>query len=736
MEINGHATEAVKPNGEHPENEKKRQIEIPDAQEPEPATKKARVEDGGEVSVNIETPKTEVKPLPKGTAPIKPEYIIKVANRVVDGADDGRVEIDDDAAEGNGKTPDMRDLGDHNGRQKGGKKKNRGANQTRDFGHSHDAQDLCMTRARDDEFSAKECRFGDRCNKLHDLRKYLAEGRRPDLDVFGGKCPVWEKTGVCPMGWKCLFVRSHMTEVTHPDGKKELCLVRDANRSLPDSEVEEGGLPGVVNNVSTEKKIALNRKKVDLSKSDQYIQWVEQDSNLVRKVFNAKKEDGTANMEEDRAKEYRAAFVDPPFKPSEKRRIYFGRETPVLAPLTTQGNLPFRRLCVEFGAGATYSEMAVGMHILQGQKSEWALLKAHESETAPPRFENPSGAVPGYDNSRDLKFGAQIAAHVPWVATKTTQVLSENLPHLRLIDLNCGCPIDKVFKEGAGSALLDMPSKLERMIRGMNVVSGEVPITCKLRLGVRDGKPTAQKTIERLAFGSTEASSILGAPGCAAITLHGRSRQQRYRSSANWNYIAECGAMIQSYREKQAELTDTVRDPDPSTQANGGRMYFLGNGDCYSHVDYFDHIDNARVDTVMIARGALIKPWIFEEIEKGQYLDKSATERLSYVEKFARYGIEAWGSDEVGLGFTRKFLLEYLSFTHRYIPIGILEHLPPKINDRPPAFRGRDDLETLLASNHYKDWIKISEMFLGPAPEGFKFEPKHKSNAYEVEAEG
>jgi hypothetical protein len=73
MEINGHATEAVKPNGEHPENEKKRQIEIPDAQEPVPATKRARVEDGGEVSVDIETPKTEVKPLPKGTAPIKPE---------------------------------------------------------------------------------------------------------------------------------------------------------------------------------------------------------------------------------------------------------------------------------------------------------------------------------------------------------------------------------------------------------------------------------------------------------------------------------------------------------------------------------------------------------------------------------------------------------------------------------------------------------------------------------------
>lgn len=73
MESDGHVTEAVKPNSEHLENEKKRQIEAPDAQEPEQATKKARFENGSEVAVNTDTAKTEVKPLPKGTAPIKPE---------------------------------------------------------------------------------------------------------------------------------------------------------------------------------------------------------------------------------------------------------------------------------------------------------------------------------------------------------------------------------------------------------------------------------------------------------------------------------------------------------------------------------------------------------------------------------------------------------------------------------------------------------------------------------------
>jgi len=276
------------------------------------------------------------------------------------------------------------------------------------------------------------------------------------------------------------------------------------------------------------------------------------------------------------------------------------------------------------------------------------------------------------------------------------------------------------------------------MIRGMNAVSGEIPITAKIRMGTASGKPTATKLIERISFGGYEARELLGAPGCAAITLHGRSRQQRYTKTADWEYIAECGALIKSYNEKKDDLTDTIHEPDARTQANTkeGRIYFIGNGDCYSHVDYLDHIQNAGVDSVMVARGALVKPWLFEEIEKGQYLDKSATERLAYVEKFARYGLEAWGSDEVGVGCTRRFLLEWLSFAHRYVPIGILAHLPPSLQDRPPAYRGRNELETLLASDDYLDWIKISEMFLGPAHKDFKFQPKHKSNSHEIEAEG
>jgi tRNA-dihydrouridine synthase 3 len=484
----------------------------------------------------------------------------------------------------------------------------------------------------------------------------------------------------------------------------ELVLTDDLQQVTSSTEEEEEeNRKGVVNVVGTKDKLDLARRRLTTEKSEKYTEWLERDTKEMEKIYHQRKD----AAEEDK-QENRAQFTDPPYLPSEKKRLYFGPETPVLAPLTTQGNLPFRRMCVEFGAQLTYSEMAMTLPLIQGQKSEWALMKAHESEILPPRY-TPKSIVQGYDNSKDLKFGAQVSASKPWQALKGAEILSRLVPHLRVIDLNCGCPIELVYRQGAGSALLDAPSKLEKMIRGMNVVSGDIPITAKIRMGTRDGKPTAQKTIERLAFGGYEARERLGAPGCAAITLHGRSRQQRYTRSADWSYIAECAALVQSYNKKKDEITDTIREPDARTQANipDGKMYFIGNGDCYSHVDYLDHIQNAGVDSVMVARGALIKPWIFEEIEKGQYIDKSATERLSYIEKFVRYGLEAWGSDEVGVGQTRRFLLEWLSFAYRYVPVGILDHLPPSLQDRPPAYRGRNDLETLLASDNYLDWIKI-----------------------------
>ncbi|CAK7215462.1 tRNA-dihydrouridine synthase 3 [Sporothrix curviconia] len=727
-----------------------------------------------------------------GIAMIKEEYLIKGVGNDPRGPR-AEAEVDDDAAEGRD-SRDSRDARDGGGGGRKNRKKG-GQNKDRDFGRSRDAQKLCSSVSHSPEFSPKSCRYGDNCRALHGLRKYLyGGGRRGDLETFGGQCPVFAAYGRCPSGWKCRFVSSHMKEVEHADGRKELVLLGEADGAKAGAKGENGAdgaaytedddaRPGVVNVVSAADKQNLTRRRMDLSRSERYIKWLDSELNIVKKIYNNKKK--KEEEEEERApviteapaetteapvaaattteeaaptttmtttepakpageayvsaEDYRAQFVDPPFLPSEKRRIYFGPETPTLAPLTTQGNLPFRRLCVELGCEVTYSEMALGVDMVAGKQPEWALMKAHASEISPPRFSPSASAantVVDYDNSRDLKFGAQIAANQPWMAIKATEAMTRLLPHLRLVDMNCGCPIDLIYKTGGGSGLLESHNKLERMIRGMNAVSGEVPITAKIRIGVRDNSPCAPKVIEHLAFGGPETRERIGAPGCAAITLHGRTRNQRYKKPADWSYIAECAALVKAYNAQRDALADTVREPDARTQANTPHMFFLGNGDCYSHVQYQEQIAQSGVDAVMIGRGAIIKPWLFEEIQTGQYLDKSATERLAYVERFAKYGMEAWGTDEYGLGTTRRFLLEYLSFATRYVPIGLLEHLPPSLNDRPPAFRGRNELETLLSSRNYKDWIKISEMFLGPAHPDFKFVPKHKSNAYEIEAEG
>jgi tRNA-dihydrouridine synthase 3 len=666
----------------------------------------------------------------KGTAPIKSEYLIPVTqDNPSEGPRENGDAADDDAAEAfhhKDRQPDS-----HNKKQKK-RDKNQGQNKARKFGSSRDEVGLCSTRAQRNEFSPTECKFGDKCKFEHDLRRYLKDRKREDLTTFGSLCPVFQVRGRCSAGWKCRFVGSHSKEVDHEDGRKELVLVEDGSRvnSTVNEASAEDNEAGVVNTIDMGDRIRLTRRNFDTPKTQAYLDWMINSSEepheqghrknhgeeIVLRNSSSPEPNGTDDGTTSQRADHRAGFTDARLLPSEKRRLYFGPETPILAPLTTQGNLPFRRLCTSLGATFTYSEMAMSMPLLQGQKSEWALIKAHESDLHPPTFtaKDSSNIVFDYDQSKDLRFSAQIAANKPWLACKATEALTTLLPQgLRCVDLNVGCPIDLVYREGAGSALMDSPHKLEKMLRGMNYVSGATPVTVKIRTGTRDKQPTAQKLVDRLVLGSDHHHQGSDPCGVAAITLHGRSRQQRYTRSADWDYITETASLIKNLNAKADVQADTINEPDERYQANthkgakNSKVYFIGNGDVYSHVHYNDHITHSGVDGVMVARGALIKPWVFEEIATNQYLDKSSSERLRYIEQFCRNGLEAWGSDEIGVGQTRRFLLEWLSFACRYVPIGLLEVLPPNIQDRPPRFRGRDELETLMASDNYRDWIKI-----------------------------
>ncbi|XP_039942541.1 tRNA-dihydrouridine(47) synthase [NAD(P)(+)]-like isoform X1 [Hirundo rustica] len=356
-------------------------------------------------------------------------------------------------------------------------------------------------------------------------------------------------------------------------------------------------------------------------------------------------------------------------RPCEKKKLEIQGKL-YLAPLTTCGNLPFRRVCKRFGADVTCGEMAVCTNLLQGQSSEWALLKRHHTE--------------------DI-FGVQLEGAFPDTMTKCAELLNRTID-VDFVDINVGCPIDLVYKKGGGCALMTRSNKFEQIVRGMNSVL-DVPLTVKIRTGVQEKVNVAHKIIPRIREW-----------GASMVTLHGRSREQRYTRSADWEYIAECAR---------------VASPMP----------LFGNGDILSYEDA-NRAMQMGVSGIMIARGALIKPWLFTEIKEQRHWDISSSERFDILKDFTNYGLEHWGSDTQGVEKTRKFLLEWLSFLCRYIPVGLLEHLPQRINERPPYYLGRDYLETLMASQNVDDWIKISELLLGPVPPSFTFLPKHKANSY------
>lgn len=553
-----------------------------------------------------------------GIARIKPEFVKQSPARQVEAT---FVAPSDRTADGgSGTTPPPR-------------KKLRGQNRSRPH-HMPQPQSakLCFRHL------AGDCPHGAQCRYSHDLQAFL-DAKPSDL---GEKCPLVEAHGGCRYGVACRFAQAHPGGATAP----------------PYSLSGISGTPGECNSLDKELQQALRKRQFDFGPAEKILKEIAAGAATVNGIKNGQLCDTAAK---DMA-------LDEPKKVDFRGKLY-------LAPLTTVGNLPFRRVCKEFGADITCGEMAMAANLLQGQPSEWALLKRHSSENL---------------------FGVQLCGAHPDVMTRCAQLLRDRCS-VDFVDINMGCPIDFVYKKGAGSGLMGRAKKLAEIVYGM-VGALDVPVTVKMRAGMQEGRQIAHQVIGQL----------VGAPHKPAlITVHPRSREQRYTKSADWAYLERCA---------QAAAPIPV----------------FGSGDILSWEDAEMRLSETSVTGLMIARGALIKPWIFTEIKERRHWDISSSERLDILRKYVAYGLDHWGSDTEGIERTRRFLLEWLSFLHRYIPVGLLEVLPQRINERPPLYCGRDDLETLFASPSCADWLKISEMLLGPLPEGFSFLPKHKANAYSV----
>ncbi|XP_060069106.1 tRNA-dihydrouridine(47) synthase [NAD(P)(+)]-like [Ylistrum balloti] len=576
-----------------------------------------------------------------------------------------------------------------------GRNKNRPVHQRQDS-----SKKMCPAVLHD-----QECRFGEKCKFSHDVKKFMAE-KPEDL---GPVCVIFEKYGKCQYGISCRYGKSHITEdfqnIINEELYKEM-KNRKVVRNVLDRELQHKLWKKKYNFEKANKNTARIQKEVRDRIDKEKLQLEEKkkvdsvtdgkanngDSIEVQKTEMSdsssvntavKSDNGTAVSEttnldmssdsrDTKQSDASVCLSDADgirLRPQEKKLIDFSNKL-YLAPLTTVGNLPFRRICKGMGVDITCCEMALSTNILQGQMSEWALLKRHESE--------------------DL-FGAQICGAFPDTLTRCCQLINDELS-VDFVDLNCGCPIDLVFKKGEGCALMGKSNKFEQVVRCMKSVL-DIPLTVKMRTGIFDNKNVAHYLIPKLRKW-----------GASLVTIHGRSREQRYTRLADWDYIDECAKL-------------------------GGPMPVFGNGDLLSYED-LDACLKTNASGGMVARGALIKPWIFTEMKERRHWDISANERFDMLKSYVNYGLEHWGSDHQGVENTRRFLLEWLSFLYRYIPVGVLDQLPQKINERPPYYVGRNDLETLLASSNCGDWIKISEMLLGPVPEGFNFLPKHKANAY------
>ncbi|GFR51807.1 hypothetical protein Agub_g14266, partial [Astrephomene gubernaculifera] len=226
-------------------------------------------------------------------------------------------------------------------------------------------------------------------------------------------------------------------------------------------------------------------------------------------------------------------------------------------------------------------------------------------------------------------FGFQVACKTISDGIAASKLAKEG--GAQFLDINCGCPIHEATRRGMGSAMLRKPRSLAKMVAGIAAES-ELPVTVKVRLGENDKRINVDTVVQ-----------FLERAGAAAVTIHGRTAEQRYKKPADWGRVASVAA---------------------STS-----LPVIGNGDILTHYEASSRLAESGCTAVMAGRGALIKPWLFLEFKEGRELLLTTTERVGVYRLLVSYMKEHFGDDEWGRRKAWYFFPWHFDFLTRYRPL-------------------------------------------------------------------
>ena len=303
----------------------------------------------------------------------------------------------------------------------------------------------------------------------------------------------------------------------------------------------------------------------------------------------------------------------------------------ILGPMAGVTDLPFRLLCREQGAGLLCMEMVSAKAILYNNRNTEQLLTIHPDEKP---------------------VSLQLFGSDPKIMSEMAKRIEER--PFAILDINMGCPVPKVVKNGEGSALMKEPKLVYEIVSAI-VKAIEKPVTVKIRKGFDDDHVNA-----------VEIAKIIEEAGASAIAVHGRTREQYYSGKADWDIIRQ--------------VKEAVSIP------------VIGNGDVTSPQKAVALQEQTGCDGVMIARGAEGNPWIFSEMieyEKTGVVPSrpDKEEVLKMMLRHARLQLDYKGEYQ-GIREMRK----HVSWYTKGIPGAA------RLRERINAVESYEELENLLTS--------------------------------------